>query len=301
MDRSASIRGTIIRELLADITSTAMIGAKIKNGEFRKHPLEPQWRCPSGYQLHVRDMNHYTMEILEPIEIGSDLVILQLHGGGYIGPMKNAYRNFAVNYSRVGNGICVYTIDYRVAPEDPYPAALEDTVSAYEYLLAQEVPANRIVVAGDSAGGGLALALCLYAKDHNLPMPGGVITMSAWTDLTLEGETYQKNFTIDPLFGNTTDSLLYNKDYVGEFDPKDPYISPIFGDYKGFPPMLMQVGTYEMLLSDTIAVAKKAKEAKVKVKLSIYEGMFHVFQMAGNLIPESKKAWKEVGRFLEQM
>lgn len=301
MDRSGSIRGIIIRELLADVTSTAMIGKKIKNGEFRKHPIEPPWKCPSGYQMNSIKLDQFEMELLEPDEVNTEKVVLQLHGGGYIGPMKNVYRTFAVNYSQAGKGIRVLTIDYRVAPENPYPAALEDAIEAYRYLLALDYPADRIIVAGDSAGGGLALALCHYAKDNNMPLPGGIITMSAWTDLALEGESYEKNFEIDPLFGNTTDSLIYNNDYVGEHDPKDPYISPLYGDFTGFPPMLMQVGTHEMLLSDTVSVAEKAKADMVKVKISIYEGMFHVFQMAGMLIPESKKAWNEVERFMKRI
>ncbi len=295
---SGSMRGILIRELLADVTSTAAIGKKIKSGEFRKHPVEPQWRCPLGYRLIIIKRDSFSMELLDPEERKSTNVLLQLHGGGYIGPMKNSYRNFAVNYSQAGGGMPVLTIDYRVAPENPYPAALEDTVSAYSFLKEQGYTHDQIIIAGDSAGGGLALALCHYLKDQGEPLPKAVITMSAWTDLTLEGESYTDNFTIDPLFGNTTDSIIFNKDYVGVHDPREPYISPLYGDFTGFPPMLMQVGTHEMLLSDTLTVAKKAKESHVKVKLSVYEDMFHVFQMAGNLIPESKKAWAEVEKFL---
>ena len=161
--------------------------------------------------------------------------------------------------------------------------------------------AEKIVVAGDSAGGGLALALCLWLKNHKEPLPSGVIAMSPWTDLTISGESVETNFEKDPLFGKTRDSMLYNKDYLGENDPTNEYISPLFGDYEGFPPLLIQVGSYEMLLSDSTRVAKKAKEAGGKVKLSIYEGMFHVFQMAMLLMPESKKAWAEIKRFLHYL
>ena len=125
--------------------------------------------------------------------------------------------------------------------------------------------------------------------------------MSPWTDLTISGESVETNFEKDPLFGKTRDSLLYNKDYLGDNDPTNEYISPLFGNYEGFPPMLIQVGSYEMLLSDSERVADKAKEAGVKVKLSVYEGMFHVFQMAMLLMPESKQAWTEIKRFLNYL
>ena len=229
-------------------------------------------------------------------------VILQLHGGGYIGPMKNIYRRFAVKYSKISYGADVLTPDYRVAPEHPFPAALEDAVHAYEWLLEEQgYEPEHIVVAGDSAGGGLALALCLYAKDHGLPLPGGIITMSAWTDVSLSGASYETNYEIDPLFGNSRENMLYQCSYIGGADPRNPYLSPLFGDFSGFPPMLMQVGSYEVLLDDTAGAAAKAREAGVKVRLSVYDGMFHVFQMGLDLIPESREAWNEVEEYLRRV
>ena len=226
-------------------------------------------------------------------------VVLQLHGGGYIGPMKNIYRRFAVKYSELGLGADVLTPDYRVAPEHPFPAALEDAVYAYKWLLNEKkYDPEQIVIAGDSAGGGLALALCLYAKDHALPLPAGIITMSPWTDVTLSGASYEENYTIDPLFGNSKENMLYQCSYIGNADKKDPYLSPLFGNFEGFPPILMQVGAYEVLLDDTRAAAKKARAEGVKVRCSVYDGMFHVFQMGLDLIPESREAWEEVGEYL---
>jgi len=196
------------------------------------------------------------MEYLRPVGVVTGRVILQLHGGGYIGPMKNIYRRFAVRYSKVSYGGDVLTLDYRVAPENPYPAALEDAVAAYEWLVKEKgYSPENIVVAGDSAGGGLGLALGLYLKDHGMVLPSGFITMSPWTDLTNSGESYVSNYETDPLFGNSTDNMLYNSSYIGEGDPKDPYMSPLFGEYENFPPVLMQVGSYEVLLSDTLGVA----------------------------------------------
>lgn len=225
-------------------------------------------------------------------------VVLQLHGGGYIGKMKNAYRDFAVLYAKMPGERAVLSVDYRVAPEDPYPAALEDAYAAYQWLLEMGCKGNQIIVAGDSAGGGLALALCLYLKDKGEPLPKKLVLMSPWTDLAATGDSYETNFEKDPLFGNTTDSMIYSNAYYGENDPKMPYISPLYGDYEGLPPMLFQVGGAEMLLSDSARAAKKAKAAGCEVKLTIYDGMFHVFQLGMKKMKESRDAWKEIEEFV---
>lgn len=132
-----------------------------------------------------------------------------------------------------------------------------------------------------------------------MPLPCGIVAMSPWTDLTASGESYETNYERDPLFGNTRESMIYLDDYAGTHDKSEPYLSPLFGDFYDFPPMLIQVGSLEMLLSDSVSVAEKARGQGVKVRLSVYEGMFHVFQMAYLNIPESKKAWAEVGKFFD--
>lgn len=213
--------------------------------------------------------------------------------------MRNAYYVFAGLYNEVSHGCSVLTPDYRVAPENPYPAALEDAVASYQWLMDKGYFGEQIILGGDSAGGGLAMALCMYLKDHHMPMPCGIVAMSPWTDLTASGESYETNYEKDPLFGNTKESLIYVNDYAGDHDKMDAYISPLFGNFKEFPPMLIQVGSIEMLLSDSVSVAAKARQQGVKVRLSVYEGMFHVFQMAYLNIPESKRAWAEVGKFIE--
>ncbi|MDD6075002.1 MAG: alpha/beta hydrolase [Otoolea sp.] len=290
--------GTMTREMINDVMETAL-KKPIQTGEFRKNPVEPAWRCPSGYLYEMVDGGGFVMEYLKPEQTVTGRVILQLHGGGYIGPMKNIYRRFAVKYSKISFGADVLTPDYRVAPEYPFPTALEDAVAAYRWLLEEkQYEPGQIVVAGDSAGGGLALALALYAKDHGMPLPGGLILMSPWTDVSLSGASYETNYEIDPLFGNSRENMLYQCSYIGDADPKNPYLSPLFGDFTGFPPMLFQVGSYEVLLDDTRAAAKKAREAGVKVRCSVYDGMFHVFQMGLDLIPESREAWEEAEEYL---
>lgn len=298
-DKKVSIRGGLMREMIQDIMETSL-GRPIQTGEFRRHPVEPSWTCPMGYEYELIDTENFKMEYLRPQGVVTGRVVLQLHGGGYIGPMKNIYRKFAVRYSRLSYGGDVLTLDYRVAPEHPYPAALEDALYGYQWLIREKCyRPGQIVIAGDSAGGGLALALCLYLRDHGLPMPAGLVLMSPWTDLTCSGETYETNFDRDPLFGRSRDTMLYNSPYIGDADPRNPYISPAFGDFTGFPPMLLQAGSYEMLLSDTLQTAHQARAARVRRRVSVYEEMFHVFQMSMDLIPESREAWEEVSRFME--
>ncbi|MBO5523489.1 MAG: alpha/beta hydrolase [Roseburia sp.] len=301
-ESEASIRGRVMRDLIARVTNDHLIGKKIKNGELRKKigTAEPPWKCPDCFEMTVIELEKFQMELLTSKEKPNrDKIILQLHGGGYVGGMRNAYRMFAGLYNEVSRGMSVLTVDYRVAPENPYPAALEDAFAAYRYLLDDGWFAEQIIVAGDSAGGGLAMALCHYLKDKGMQLPCGIIAMSPWTDLTASGESYDTNYERDPLFGKTRDSLIYNKDYIGDNDPLNAYISPLFGDFRQFPPMLIQVGSYEMLLSDSVSVAAKAREQGVKVRLSIYEGMFHIFQMAAKMLPESKRAWVEIGKFID--
>ena len=301
-ESEVSIRGRVLREMIAHTTNDLSIGKKLKSGEIQKRlgTTEPPWKCPDCFIMETIEMENFTMELLSAKEgANHDKIILQLHGGGYIGGMRNSYRMFAGLYNEVSHGLSVLTPDYRVAPENPYPAALQDAYAAYCYLLKEGWFSEQIILAGDSAGGGLVMALCHYLKEQGMQLPCGIIAMSPWTDLTASGESYTTNYEKDPLFGNTRESLIYNKDYVGENDPMNALISPLFGDFREFPPMLIQVGSYEMLLSDSVSVAAKAREQGVKVRLSIYDGMFHIFQMAAKMLPESKRAWVEIGKFID--
>ena len=264
-----SLRGKLMGDMMRNMMDSAM-GRRIQTGELRKNPVEPAWVCPAGYEYEMIQMEHFPMEYLQPAKVSTGRVIYQLHGGGYIGPMKNIYRDFAVYYSKKSMGGDVLTIDYRVAPEYPYPAALLDAVAAYQWLLEERQYApEKIVVAGDSAGGGLALALVMYLRDHKIPMPAGLVLMSPWTDLTCSGESHETNFHRDPQFGGTTDNLLHNSVYIGDADPTEPYLSPMFGWFEKLPPVLMQVGSEEVLLSDTLVVADKIRAAKGKLRVSV--------------------------------
>ena len=175
--------------------------------------------------------------------------------------------------------------------------ALEDAVYAYKWKRGEKKYApEQIVIAGDSAGGGLALALCLYAKDHALPLPAGIITMSPWTDVTLSGASYEENYTIDPLFGNSKENMLYQCSYIGNGRTRRTLIFPTFSRLRGIPADADAGRRLRgHLRDDTRVAAKKARAEGVKVRCSVYDGMFHVFQMGLDLIPESREAWEEVG------
>lgn len=296
-----SLKAKIMRQLINMATSDHLIGPGIKKGTFRRRMVEPPWKCPAGYSVLDIKMKNFNMEILTPPEVNSECIVLQLHGGGYIGKMRNVYRSFAKYYSDMRSGMKVLTIDYRVAPENPYPAALNDALTAYGWLLGLGYKGHNIILAGDSAGGGLALALSEYLRDNSIELPAALVLMSPWTDLTASGSSYETNYELDPLFGNTRESMIYNGEYIGDNEPDNPYISPLFGEFNALPPMLFQAGSIEMLLSDSVDAAQKAKEAGCDVQLSIYDGMFHVFQMALDILPESQQAWQEVKEFVESI
>ena len=301
MAEELSRRSKLIKMLVAEFNSKRIFQDRFSPESFNKSEMDMEYNYPEHLVAERISMENFEMEKLTWKDSTSKWVILQLHGGGYVGAMRRHYKQMAGLYSEVGGGATVVTVDYRVAPEHPFPAALEDALEAYEWLLEQGYKNDQIILAGDSAGGGLAMALCHTLKARWRGTPAGIVAMSPWTDLTLSGSSYKDNYDIDPVFGNERSELIFENPYVGDADPKDPRISPLFGDFYGFPPMLIQVGTDEMLLSDSISVAEKAKSAGVKVRLSVYPGMFHVFQMAGTIMDESKQAWAEVKRFFEEI
>ena len=300
-----SLRAKMVITLIAEFNKSNYLRTHLREEKRTDSDLDKNFRYPEHLSKERIDLDNFSMELLkwndknELFDKPSDKVILQLHGGGYIGAFKNIYRTMAGLYGEVSCGADVLSIDYRVGPEFKHPAALEDALCAYDWLLDNGYTEDKIVLAGDSAGGGLAMALCHLLKDKGRKLPSAIVAMSPWTDLLSTGASYKDNYGVDPVFGNDSSNLIYDNPYVEDTDKGDKYISPLYGDFEGFPPMLIQVGSNEMLLDDSRLVAKKAKEAGVQVKLSIYEGMFHVFQMGAKLMPESMKAWNEVSKFFD--
>lgn len=295
-DIKLSHRGRIIKDLVALFNKNEALRNKFSAGA-EKSVSEKEYKYSETYDVEYVDLGSCRAEYIKPKKNSSKWIIIQLHGGGYVGGLKNSYRTLAGLYSEMGNGTAVLSLDYRLAPEYVFPAALEDALAAYDWALDRGYSENEIILAGDSAGGGLALSLCHFLKDNNKVLPKAVITMSPWADLTGSGDSYKDNIAIDPVFGSRPEVVI-GSTYVGEDSADNPYISPLFGEFEGFPALLIQVGTDEMLLSDSRSVRDKAVVAGVSVEYTEYQGMFHVFQMAGKLMPESKAAWEQVGEFI---
>ena len=209
-------------------------------------------------------------------------VILYCHGGGY-STGSSLYARTLTTKLAASTSMDVLSFDYRLAPEHPYPAALEDALKAWNHLMQYGYGARDVLVAGDSAGGNLALALTLKLKEQARLLPKGLLLMSPWTDLAGSGKSYLSKKDVDPVLNaGYLDAMKEN--YLGAQNTQetwaDPFVSPLYGDFEDFPPTYIQVGDQEILRSDSVLLYKKMNKAGVNVKIDIYKGMWHVFQMS---------------------
>ena len=231
-----------------------------------------------------------------------DLRLMYLHGGGFVSGAAVRYLPLAAHISAAAN-CAVFLPDYRLAPEDPFPAGLEDCVQAFEGLLNTgpegAAPARATFIAGDSAGGGLTLSTMLVLRDRGLPLPNAAIPISPFADMTLSGESIRSEEETDPIM-HPRCLPDFVKLYMGEADLRDPLASPIFADYHDLPPMLIQVGEFEVIRDDAVRVAEQARAGGVEVMLEVWEGMFHVFQSHEPLLPEAREAIEHIGAFMRQ-
>jgi epsilon-lactone hydrolase len=226
----------------------------------------------------------------------SDRCILFLHGGGYIIGSPSLYRHFTW---RLATATCarVLSLDYRLAPEHPFPAALDDAVRGYKWVLANGVGPERVAVIGDSAGGGLALALLLRLRDQGIRLPAAVVTLSPWTDLALTGASLALNATVDPMV-NVAQMRRVVGYYLDGADPRLPYASPLYADPAGLPPTLIQVGSDEVLRDDAVRMAERLRAAGCRVRLEIWPRMPHVWHLFVPLLPEARRAIEDIGTFV---
>lgn len=228
-------------------------------------------------------------------DCGKQPVLLYLHGGGFV--IGSAATDLGIPL-RMGTDaqLPVLSVDYRLAPEHPYPAALDDSLAAYRWLLKQGFKAANIGIVGDSAGGQLAVALVLAARNAGLPRPAAVLVMSPVADMTNTGDSLETLAAFDPIQGTDRSNRVA---YMAGHDPADPLLSPIYADLRNFPPLLIQVGTRDLLLSDSVRLARKARVDGVEVTLDVWDGMWHVFQ--GNpTVPEAAAASREAANFLRR-
>ncbi|MBY9016965.1 MAG: alpha/beta hydrolase [Candidatus Lokiarchaeota archaeon] len=227
-------------------------------------------------------------------------MVLYLHGGGWILGSPLTCRRVTSAIAKA-TSIKILSIDYRLAPEHPFPIPLEDCVNAYKWLLSNGFKNDHIIIAGDSAGGNLTLTTLLKLRDQGIDLPAGAICLSPATDCTLADESYFKNAETDPILADIG-IFWWIVAYIAGDDPSNPYISPLFGDLKGLPPILIQASTCEMLYSDATRFVEKAKKAGVTAILQSWDDMTHVFQELQNeRIPEAKDAISKIADFTNHL
>jgi acetyl esterase/lipase len=226
----------------------------------------------------------------------ADRCVLYFHGGGYCIGTAALYRDFLWRVAAASRAQVLY-FDYRLAPEHPFPAALDDAIAAYRWL-ATRFDRRHIVFAGDSAGGGLLLATMLRLRDEGTELPRAAAALSPWTDLTLTGESMRANAAADPMLDpDNMPDLVRN--YCASADPRNPFISPIYGDPAGLPPTLIQAGSDEILRDDAVRMADKMRAAGCEVELELWEKMPHVWHLYARVIPEARPPLARIGEFLQ--
>jgi monoterpene epsilon-lactone hydrolase len=243
------------------------------------------------------DINGVPGEWLTPLEVTSGRTILYLHGGYYLSGSIKSHRNLAGNIAAAAQA-CALIIGYRLAPEHPFPAGLEDALSAYSWLLDQGTQPDQIFLVGDSAGGGLVLAVLLALRERGVAMPAGAVCLSPATDLTMSGESWKFNAKKELLVNRYIAEQMQAL-YLGSGNPRDPLASPLFADMHGLPPLLIQVGSDEVLLSDSTSFAEAARKAGVEVTLDVWPMMQHVWQFAASFMPEARQAIHKIGEFIK--
>jgi monoterpene epsilon-lactone hydrolase len=238
-------------------------------------------------------------EWISPANAPEDKAILYFHGGGFRIGSVASHRDLIAQIA-LASGCRVLAINYRLAPEHRFPAALDDAIAAYDWMLGQGLTPGNVAFAGDSAGGNLVLAAMLALRERGLPLPVSAVLMSPWTDLAATGTSYVTRAEADPIHQRPM-ILALAKNYLGgQGDLRDPLISPLYADLQGLPPLLIQVGDRETVLDDSVMLTDLARAAGVDVNLEVWDGMIHVFQMFGAELSEAHRAIASIAGFLNQ-
>ncbi len=256
-------------------------------------------RIPKGVTVTDVNIDGLHSKWISPSATNSRKVILHLHGGGYVTGGADSHLMMCIPMAQTLQ-TKILLPEYRLAPEHPFPSAVDDAVKVYRWLLAQGDLPKEIIISGDSAGGGLSLATVQALRAAGDPLPAAIVCMSPWTDLTFTGQSHITKAEADPVL--LTDVLReWAACYAETETPNNPLISPIYADFHNFPPMLIQVGSEEVLLDDARMLAEKAKSAGVDVTLKVWDDLWHVWPALGDLLPESKKAFEEIGEFIDSL
>ncbi len=255
-----------------------------------------RFKVAEGMAVEKIIMGNRPAEKIECQKSETKKILFYLHGGAYNKGSPKTHRAFVSQICNKAK-ISAYVLDYRLAPEDPFPAALDDSIMGYQYLLNKGINPKNIIIAGDSAGGGLTVATLLKLRELDLNMPRKAILISPWVDLTTSTSSYEKNKKKDFML-DIEDLKQAAKQYADKNELSHPLISPVYADLKGLPPLFIQVGTHEQLYDEAIKLKEKAEEKQVEVHLDEYEKMIHAFQLMDKLIPESKKAVEKISQFI---
>jgi monoterpene epsilon-lactone hydrolase len=255
-------------------------------------------RIPEDVRCQPLDANGIPAEWVVTPGAQDDKVVFFLHGGGYASGSINTHRELASRISRAA-GARVLLINYRLAPEHPHPAALEDSLTAYRWLLSNGVSPNHTVIAGDSAGGGLTVATLVALRDAGDPLPAAAVCLSPWVDMEGKSESRRTKASLDPSV-RPDDIALQAESYLGGADPKTPLASPLYADLHGLPPLLVQVGGAETLLDDSTRLAERAKAVGVDTTLEVWDEMPHVWQFFSFMLPEGQQAIDRIGEYIRK-
>jgi monoterpene epsilon-lactone hydrolase len=268
----------------------------VRDYRIAREILRPEpYKVPSTIQISPAHFGGVPGERLEGPSPGNT-VLLYLHGGGYFACSAETHRPITAFFAR--HGFRVFAPDYRLAPENRFPAAVDDAVAFYRALLSAGYPSERIVVAGESAGGGLALSLMLALRSAGVPLPAAAALFSPWTDLAATCDSIRTNTARCAMFhgAGVAFSARY---YLGDTDPRNPLASPLYADFAGLPPLLIHVGADEVLRDDSTRLAERARAAGVPVDLKIWPVVPHAWQLAPQLIPEARQSLRESAAFFQ--
>jgi monoterpene epsilon-lactone hydrolase len=275
----------------------AELPLSVERGRAELEETAALFPLPDDVEVEAVDADGVPALWLTPPGASDKRTILYSHGGYYQRGSPATHQELAARIARAASARAL-AIDYRLAPEHPHPAAVDDAVTAYSWLLGQGPSPEEVALAGDSAGGGLTMAALVAMRDRSVPLPAAVAVLSPWVDLALTGESIAERQAVDPVLDLATKRQAV-ANYLDGGDPKAPLASPLYADLSGLPPLLIQVGTDEILYDDSKRLAAAAEQAGVEVTLEVGEGMIHVFQFVA-VVPEAQAATDRIGRFFAE-
>ena len=290
-----------LEKVIADVVATfGSWGPQTTLAEMRKgwDDLFSNVKPSVGAKTEKVDAGGVKAEWMTAPGAATDRAILYFHGGGYVLGSIHSHRDMCERLSRAAQAR-VLALDYRLAPEHPFPAAVEDARAAYRWLLKQGLSPKRIALAGDSAGGGLTFATLLALKQHGDPLPACAAPLSPWVDLEALGDSMTTKDAEDPMVHRHLVEQMA-KTYVPTGDLRNPLCAPLHGDLSGLPPLLIQVGSRETLLDDAVRMADKAKKAGIAVELDVWQGQIHVWQIFAGRLDEGEQAIQKIGAFVRR-